>query len=261
MKASSIIGKLKMSYKASSPIRKKIETQKQLLSKGILLCGWEEIQEEIRCEIEDIEKFITALLNVMKEASGQLSAWKSADFNWNSMIDEASRSSYEACRSEANKIISRTEIRRKVFARDGYRCVVCYSKKNLSVDHKIPVVAGGSNELENLQTLCAKCNSSKGSGGHKRGIFVAQSNVRISEEYSKIYAMANAALKEARHFVNSQLKIQTPKIHSKITEDFIKWLLTYSGDDKLLIYKKAEQFCLEAKASKKDKHGNKNRHH
>lgn len=51
MKASSVVGKIRMDYKLSSPIRKKIETQKILLDKGVLLSGWEEIEDEIKSEI------------------------------------------------------------------------------------------------------------------------------------------------------------------------------------------------------------------
>lgn len=49
-----------------------------------------------------------------------------------------------------------------VFARDGNKCVQCNTKHLLSVDHIIPVVKGGGNNIENLQTLCKSCNSRKG---------------------------------------------------------------------------------------------------
>lgn len=50
----------------------------------------------------------------------------------------------------------------KIFDRDGYKCVVCGAGKNLTIDHIIPLVYGGSNEESNLQTMCGKCNTSKG---------------------------------------------------------------------------------------------------
>lgn len=41
------------------------------------------------------------------------------------------------------------------------KCDWCGSKKNLQLDHIIPVGAGGSSEDANAQTLCVKCNNKK----------------------------------------------------------------------------------------------------
>lgn len=54
------------------------------------------------------------------------------------------------------------KLRQAVYARDGYRCVKCGSPDDLTADHKWPHSRGGSISLENLQTLCKTCNSSKG---------------------------------------------------------------------------------------------------
>lgn len=57
-------------------------------------------------------------------------------------------------------------LRHEVFKRDDYTCVECGAKKEdgatLHVDHKIPVSKGGTDELDNLQTLCSDCNLNKG---------------------------------------------------------------------------------------------------
>jgi 5-methylcytosine-specific restriction endonuclease McrA len=46
-------------------------------------------------------------------------------------------------------------IRRKVLQRDGYACQCCgIVRRDNEVDHRIPLEQGGSNELDNLQTLC-----------------------------------------------------------------------------------------------------------
>lgn len=49
-----------------------------------------------------------------------------------------------------------------VFKRDGYTCRICQKAGGeLEVDHIVPVSKGGSNAMENLQTLCWTCNSGK----------------------------------------------------------------------------------------------------
>jgi 5-methylcytosine-specific restriction endonuclease McrA len=57
-------------------------------------------------------------------------------------------------------------IRYKIFKRDKYRCQVCGKSGSdlgieLQIDHKIPVIRGGTNDITNLWTLCNKCNSGK----------------------------------------------------------------------------------------------------
>lgn len=45
--------------------------------------------------------------------------------------------------------------------RDRHRCVECRATERLVTDHRIPIAAGGTNDTENLQTLCAPCNGRK----------------------------------------------------------------------------------------------------
>ncbi len=55
--------------------------------------------------------------------------------------------------------------RQRIFRRDGHLCLKCWtggSKDNpLTIDHIIPRVKGGTNDDDNLQTLCLDCNQSK----------------------------------------------------------------------------------------------------
>jgi HNH endonuclease len=53
-------------------------------------------------------------------------------------------------------------IRAKVYEHDGWCCVECGSAKNLTLDHITPWSLYGSDDEENLRTLCGSCNSSKG---------------------------------------------------------------------------------------------------
>lgn len=51
-----------------------------------------------------------------------------------------------------------------LLARFRFRCVYCgtaITKKNRSLDHKIPLVRGGTNELSNLVPSCLRCNQQK----------------------------------------------------------------------------------------------------
>jgi len=57
--------------------------------------------------------------------------------------------------------------RLRVLKRDNYRCVKCGRSPAthrivLHIDHVKPFSKGGNNNIENLQTLCSKCNLGKG---------------------------------------------------------------------------------------------------
>ena len=55
------------------------------------------------------------------------------------------------------------EERLAVLRRDSFSCVWCGETKerDLTVDHVVPVSFGGTNDDENLETLCVKCHKEK----------------------------------------------------------------------------------------------------
>ena len=69
--------------------------------------------------------------------------------------------------NKTNRRIS-DKLRYQVLKRDNFKCCACGASpaKNASVelhvDHVVPWSKGGETTLDNLQTLCAKCNLGKG---------------------------------------------------------------------------------------------------
>lgn len=57
------------------------------------------------------------------------------------------------------------EIRAIVLSRDNYLCVPCRTKhiisKAVQVDHKIPKDQGGTDSVNNLQSICDRCHKIK----------------------------------------------------------------------------------------------------
>lgn len=51
----------------------------------------------------------------------------------------------------------------EIYTRDGFACLKCGDKNNLTLDHIKPISKGGKGIVENLQTLCSNCNVKKGS--------------------------------------------------------------------------------------------------
>lgn len=63
------------------------------------------------------------------------------------------------------------KIRERILRRDGYCCQQCgQDNGKLHVDHIIPRRLGGVDQDWNLQTLCQKCNLSKGGRFFSNGL-------------------------------------------------------------------------------------------
>jgi len=78
---------------------------------------------------------------------------------WNNILNGKTKNKKRNGRTPFTK-----SIRHEVFKRDNYKCVECGATKEkrcLHIDHIIPVSRGGTDELDNLQTLCEGCNLAK----------------------------------------------------------------------------------------------------
>ena len=88
------------------------------------------------------------------------------DIESNNMQTANSSSVNIPCRHTTKRDIS-LRLRFKVLSRDGFKCCSCGaspakdSSVELQVDHIVPWSKGGETVIENLQTLCSKCNLGK----------------------------------------------------------------------------------------------------
>ena len=65
------------------------------------------------------------------------------------------------CRVERGKVTNKTRF--AIYQRDGHRCRKCGRKTDdLEIDHIVPIAKGGKSTMDNLQTLCRRCNREKG---------------------------------------------------------------------------------------------------
>jgi len=68
----------------------------------------------------------------------------------------------KSCKKQLPKGPSQQKSKRLlVYARDGNKCLKCRREDQLTLDHIIPKAKGGSNSINNLQTLCKSCNGKK----------------------------------------------------------------------------------------------------
>lgn len=48
-----------------------------------------------------------------------------------------------------------------IFQRDKFTCQYCGAKRDLSIDHKVPISMGGKSTKKNMCIACCSCNSIK----------------------------------------------------------------------------------------------------
>ena len=63
-------------------------------------------------------------------------------------------------RTDKREPISR-QTRIAVYSRDNFRCLWCGTDQDLRLDHFVPWSAGGTNDPDNLRTLCNPCNDKR----------------------------------------------------------------------------------------------------
>jgi len=138
---------LKAVYDAERTSSKKLE-EKTGFSKDVVVsaCKYLEGKNLIECRAKVMSGDI---LNIRITSDG---------------IDTIENNSKKKSTKTVRPVISK-KVRSLVLSRDMNKCVKCgrgvKDGVKLEVDHKLPYEKGGTDDIENLQTLCQDCNKGK----------------------------------------------------------------------------------------------------
>jgi hypothetical protein len=128
------------------------------------------MEAQIKAEIEEerrVHAEVKSLAAQLARAAGSMWMWGDGCGGY---VREVIEAAFDAERLP-RPVTRRTEPSRPglnadqrgfIFARDGLHCQSCGGSDNLTVDHIIPIIKGGTDDPDNLQTLCRSCNCRKG---------------------------------------------------------------------------------------------------
>ncbi|WP_346661753.1 HNH endonuclease [uncultured Methanobrevibacter sp.] len=140
------------------------------------------------------------------------------------------------------------KLRHEVFKRDGYRCRECGASKDetsLEIDHIVPVAKGGTNDIDNLQTLCRECNRMKHTDewvGGESDIESTKNELKLLKE--QLIKLENALDSPTTEEERIDLKYKIIKLNEAIEKVQIRL-------DKLIIKQKQLEKELEEYRRKK----------
>ncbi len=80
------------------------------------------------------------------------------DFFW---LDGVSEEDIRRERAKARELRKTRWWQRKTAAGKCYYCGLCFSHKELTMDHLVPLARGGRSTRENLVPCCKSCNNKK----------------------------------------------------------------------------------------------------
>jgi hypothetical protein len=114
------------------------------------------------------------------------------------------------------------DLRWRIFQRDDYRCLACGTKTDLTVDHIVPVIHGGTNVESNVQTLCRPCNSEKGTttvsymppAAETRAAVASKKRSDALCELDEIFAQGEESINCEAGFADKMVEAQCRAIHA-----------------------------------------------
>ena len=141
------------------------------------------------------------------------------------------------------------KLRHEVFKRDGYRCRECGASKDetsLEIDHIVPVARGGTNNIDNLQTLCRECNRMKHTDewvGGEESVEIDQNGLnnekieyqfkilKLKEKIKNIENKKDEKIKQQKEYKNKEKLFK--KLYVKLDEEGLSILNCKIGSDSL----------------------------
>lgn len=101
--------------------------------------------------------------------NGKHISYDCIDLIMEAFIDDYNRCPFEKSHILLLKLFRRNRpnryvhpsVKKQLLEMYSYMCAICNSKETLQIDHIHPISKGGSNEINNLQVLCSKCNRKK----------------------------------------------------------------------------------------------------
>lgn len=107
-------------------------------------------------------------------------------------------------------------------------CVKCGSQDDIVKDHIVPIYLGGSDSLTNIQPLCRKCNSSKGSESvDYRMAFINENACEIPAHFFEMPAIKESKGKEIKE--KKESKGKEKKVPHLFEESFLNDILTFKN--------------------------------
>ena len=105
-------------------------------------------------------------------------------------------------------------VKQAIFKRDNFRCVVCGQGKEdnveIAADHKKPRKKGGTNDIENGQTLCTRHNNLKKTYSQTEAgkrFFIELYNTAVANDDQPMIAFCETVFDAYdEHYVNGHIK-------------------------------------------------------